>query len=206
MGFSRMSTPSSDKQKQILAIDLDDVLATSNEVLNDFINERYGTSYKLDDYNGGSLKDIWKISWPEVKQRLDVFDKELGQSAIKPDAETVEVLRKLKTKYDLVIITARHSYFRESTLVWVEDQLENLIHGTHFTVIDDDNVITKAQAMRNIGAFCLIDDNVEHCEIAAAEGLEAILFGELPWNKNAILPPGVRRAKNWQEVAEYFNV
>ncbi len=179
-----MSTLSTDKQKPILAVDLDDVLATSNEVLNNFINERYGTSYKLDDYNGGSLKDIWKISWLEVKQRLDVFDKEVGQGAIKPDPETIVVLKKLKVKYDLVIITARHS---------------------HFTVIDDDTVVTKAHAMREIGAFCLIDDNVEHCEIAAAEGLEAILFGELPWNRNAILPPGVRRAKNWQEVAEYFD-
>jgi hypothetical protein len=59
---------------------------------------------------------------------------------------------------------------------------------------------------QEIGAGYLIDDNVEHCRLAAEAGVKALLFGEYGWNKHLPTPPGVERVKDWKDVTDYFNV
>lgn len=68
-----------------------------------------------------------------------------------------------------------------------------------------DQKATKAAICTSIGASYLIDDNLEHCALAAESGLDCLLFGEYGWNKAEILPKGVTRVKDWHAVLEYFN-
>ena len=64
--------------------------------------------------------------------------------------------------------------------------------------------MTKAEICAEIGADYLVDDQPKHCLAAAKAGIKTILFGDYKWNRDTKLMPNMVRAKNWQEVLEYF--
>jgi hypothetical protein len=56
----------------------------------------------------------------------------------------------------------------------------------------------KVKTLRAIGASLLIDDNARQIRRAADAGVPAVLFGNLPWNRDIAWP---RRARAWADVA-----
>jgi len=64
---------------------------------------------------------------------------------------------------------------------------------------------TKNDVIKQIGADYLIDDQPKHCIAAAKAGIKTVLFGDYKWNRDLKLRKNMVRARNWQEVLEYFN-
>jgi 5'(3')-deoxyribonucleotidase len=117
----------------------------------------------------------------------------------------LDVIAELKKKYRLVIVSARFGTQIEDTHHWLEKHLPGVFDGIHFMEMwDEDKKTTKAKVCQEIGAGYLIDDNVEHCGLAAEEGIQALLFGDYGWNRAEDVHPGVVRVKDWHAVAAYF--
>jgi uncharacterized HAD superfamily protein len=198
-------------KKPIIAVDIDDVLFDENMAVLRFVNEQYGLSLTAEDYDidapyWGYWEKVWKVSDDEGAKRYEAYI----ASGVKLNhhvmSGAVESIKRLKKQYRLVIITARDDRQVELTHAWLDKHFPGVFDEIAFVhVWSGDIKASKAVIASKLEVSYLIDDNAEHCKLAAEAGIEAILFGDYGWNRSVELVDGVTRARNWQEVTEYFN-
>ncbi|HSX53197.1 MAG TPA: hypothetical protein VLF90_02400 [Patescibacteria group bacterium] len=196
--------------KQVIAVDIDDVLSDSATGFIEFSNKRWGTKLHVDDY----IEDwatMWKVSHKESQKRAqDMYGPEVVAN-FKNDESALQVLLTLKKNYSLVITTSRSRYVQKDTSDWLARHYKGVFDAIHHagfydTYTPESTKQTKAELLKSVGADFIIDDHPKHCFAAAEAGIEAILFGDYKWSRDIKkLPPRVTRAQNWQEVLEYFN-
>lgn len=198
------------ENKPIVAVDVDDVISDQVENIRAFANNRYGHNHTIEDYKvegpyWGYWQHVWGVSSDEDRRRMSKYNEnELSnQQLIKG---SVGALKKLKKDYTLVIITSRDESLTEKTHLWLEKHFPDVFDSIHFVPIWEDGTrATKATICREIGAGYLIDDNPEHCNLAAKVGVTSLLFGSYGWQQNAKMHKDVVRVADWKEVLEYFN-
>jgi 5'(3')-deoxyribonucleotidase len=197
-------------KKQTIAVDVDDVLATSADGWVRHSNQRWGTHLTVDDYqeNWGAM---WNVDHEEfLRRRNQLFDEGVIQT-FAPYLEAKAVLVALGEHYKLVITSSRNSVLREDTLDWLNQHFGSVFEEIHLAGIYDAgdpnaHLLTKAGLLTTIGADFLIDDQPKHCLAAAEAGMQTVLFGEYPWNRDiGVLPTGVTRCKDWAAIQEYFD-
>lgn len=198
--------------KQIIAIDLDDVLGAENEAVRLFANERYGLNHAPEDYladgdYGSYWEGIWRVDETEAKKRYEEYVAAGGKYHHELIPGTEDAVIMLKQHYELVIVTVRGNRHIEATKKWVQRHFPDVFKGIEFVPLWDtaDKKATKASICEKIGASYLIDDHIGHCRLAAEAGIQCLLFGDYGWNRKVDLPPRVVRARDWQEVLEYFD-
>lgn len=194
--------------KQVIAIDIDDVLADQAEAFLEYSNKTWGTQLKLDDYTE-HLVELWSISLEEVERRAQQYHQSGTMRQFRHKSEALPILKALKHKYDLVVVTSRRLQVKDETLDWINEHFSDVFSDIHFagffdTLDHDKWKMTKADIVRQIGASYLIDDQLKHCYATADVGIETILFGEYHWNTVETLPPRVYRCANWTAVGDYF--
>lgn len=198
--------------KPIIAVDIDEVLARFADAFIEFCNARWETNLKPDDYTE-HWSELWRLDDVETDQRSKyLYETDVFRNPKRID-EAENVLRKLANNYDLVILTSRHRAITRDTTDWVKEHFGGLFKEIHFAGIWDDIEksiderfqATKAEVAKQISADYLIDDNPKHCFAAAEAGITSILFGDYKWNRDTKLTANMVRAKNWQEVLEYFD-
>jgi 5'(3')-deoxyribonucleotidase len=201
--------------RQIIAVDLDDVLSATAEGFALYSNERWGGDHKADSY----LEEwavFWGVSLEEALKRSTEYHASNAVTRYRHIEQALPVLGHLTSRYDMVVVTSRRSALKKHTDAWLEKYFPGLFQEVRYAGIWDashktDQEVrarlnqTKAEICREIGADYLIDDHPKHCIGAAEAGLKAVLFGEYKWNRVAKLPTGVTRARNWGEVKEYFD-
>lgn len=199
--------------KPVIAIDVDDVLSSQIEVFIEFSNIYFGTSLTLDDFQEPGeywsyYSQIWKISKEEGDRRYRQFI-EAGYPVRQAITDEVkDAIERLRQHYTLEIVTSRDAETSEPTKEWLLAYFPDVFRGIHFTTLWDETSkqVSKARICQEIGASYLIDDNAEHCNLAAEIGVKSLLFGEWGWNKYQDLHPEVLRVDNWKSVLEFFNV
>ncbi len=190
--------------KQIIAVDMDDVLALHAEAFVEFSNKHYGTDLTKETYDE-RWANLWHVDNDEIERRALEFHTPENIAAYGRIDEAVPALKKLCETYELVIVTARSKNAIEATYAWLDKHFPGIFSGVHFVPIwEPGNTVTKAQICREIGAEYLIDDVVRHCDLAMQGGIQALLFGNYNWNRGEI-EPGVVRVQNWTAVQEYFD-
>jgi 5'(3')-deoxyribonucleotidase len=190
--------------KQSIAVDLDDVLACTAEALIAFSNAQYGTNFSIADYDEEWAR-LWNIGQAEVEKRSLEFHIPQNVLAFKVKTAAKPAIRKLSQKYELYIVTARSRRLINITKQWVEQHFGACFSDMHFVPIwEMSNQVTKSDICKQIGATYLIDDLPEHCNIAAANGITSILFGDYSWNHNRQVVPNVIRCADWSAVLSYF--
>lgn len=196
--------------KKVIAVDLDDVLASSAQNFVEYSNKRWGTRLTVEDYDE-HWGEMWGIDHRQTKQRADHIYRSKIQADIKHFDDAQLVLKKLTDKYKLVITTSRHRLVQKITEEWLDTYFKGVFDNVHFAGIWDQGHdadvainLTKAELCRKVGATYLIDDHPKHCFAAAEVGVDALLFGDYRWNRSVTLPERVTRVRDWQEVERYF--
>lgn len=190
-----------DYATHIIAVDLDDVLAAHVEAFVEFRNSRYATNITTEEYNDHWL-NIWgDVSHDEIVARAAEFHthESVVMYEVKPGAQ--DAIATLARDNDLYIVTARPKQIVDASLEWIDMHFPGIFKDVLFVPIwDPANTKTKADICKEIGATYLIDDIPRHCDIAAAAGITAILFGDYSWNRSHDLTDGVIRCKTWADV------
>lgn len=195
--------------KQIIAVDVDEVISVHAPSLVAFSNKRWGTHLTVEDFTENWV-EMWGIDQEEVLKRHDVLVQE-GQARNQPAMEgAFDVLTSLAHDYELVITTARRTVLMKDTEDWVQEHFPGIFRDLHFAGIWDEpreggHLQTKADLLKKIGAHYLIDDQPKHCLAAAEIGIEALLFGNYPWNSDVADAKNVTRVCDWQAVKAYFD-
>lgn len=195
--------------RPVIAVDIDDVIAAHAPAFVEYSNHKWNTHLEVSDYHD-HWGEVWRVDHNEQEKRAVEYH-ESGFIETYPAIDGAsEALKKLRTGYKLVIVTTRRVTIDPLTRRWIEKYYPGVFEEVHFAGIwdkaDRNSIkLTKADLAKQIGGNYLIDDQIKHCFAAAEVGIEALLFGDYPWNQVDKLPPGVTRVKNWQEVLEYFD-
>lgn len=197
-----------------IAIDLDDVISSQTTVFIQFSNQNFGTTLTDEDFQRpgdywGYYEKIWEVEHEEAGRRFKQFLDEQYPLRQVVEPEVLQALSLLERNFRLEIITARGLDFEAITLQWLKQQAPNIFADIHFVDLWSHKLgerATKGRICQLIGAGYLIDDNAEHCNLAAEVGIKGLLFGEFGWNKYSSLHPLVTRVSNWADVLEYFDV
>lgn len=195
-----------------IAIDIDDVLADGTGQLIASVNERHGLSLTSQDYHavGGEFWGYYERVWQahgvaEVVKYADVAEEMRRDQSLVPLLPGAEfAIRQLTERFRVVFITARPVAWEAATRRWFtmhfnNDDIELYFAGSH----DGTMALNKGQQAVKLGAKLLIDDNIDNCQTALDEGLEAILFGDYGWHGE--VPAGMLRCKDWPAVLEYLD-
>ena len=195
--------------KPIIAVDIDDVLAANAEGFVEFSNKRWGTNLTVEDYDEHWGR-VWQVNQKEWEKRNEDYVNLGVMRTYRHFNEAKPILKKLGARYKLVVVTSRRIQQKKDTLDWIDRYFKDIFDDIHFTGIWDKiqhsaNNVTKTELIKRLGADYLIDDQPKHCITAAEAGITALVFGDYTWNHNIELKPRMIRAKNWQEVLEYFD-
>ncbi|HSH18138.1 MAG TPA: hypothetical protein VK978_02035 [Candidatus Saccharimonadales bacterium] len=197
--------------KQIIAFDIDDVLADSTEYWRVQINRRAGLQLEPEHWRvsgeySGYYTRIWEEHGISHVFSVDEIDAQMetDQSGLRAMPEALEVLSKLSKHYTLAVVTARNSSQEQETRRWL-----STVYPTIFDTVIFANgsrglaVKNKGDICREIGASWLIDDNPGHCKDALDKGVQAVLYGTYGWHVD--VPTDMVHCRTWQDIEEYFD-
>ena len=193
--------------KPTIAVDIDEVLFPHAPTLLDYHNSEHGTSFTIDQMTMYRLQqlteDSEEVTFEKIKAYLDTHHYSQG----KPVKGAIDAIKQLRMRFRLVLITARNPFYRGYTEKFIERHFAGLFDDLRYThTLDDpDTRIPKSTLCRELEGVALIDDHLHNAIDCAEAGIQAILFGDYPWNQADELPEGVVRVKDWQGVLEYFD-
>jgi len=194
----------SDKQKRIIGIDIDDVLIdTHGSRLNDFYNDRFGTSWKKEDYFSIKLEEVWGNTKEEAAALVEEYINSNYHDSSPPHEYAKEAIAELSKHNSLVLITARKEEMREKTLAIIQTHFPDTFSEVHFTnhYFAGDKAVKKSDVCKELGVSIFIDDTLHNAEDISAAGIPVLLLDQ-PWNQADALPPLVTRVFSWKEILE----
>jgi 5'(3')-deoxyribonucleotidase len=198
-------------KKQIIAVDVDDVLADTTEFWRLEVNRRAGISLEPEHWRvPGEYSGYYERLWQShgVAELISIEDidaiMKADQSKVPVMAEAKRILHKLAKSYNLVVVTARNTDQKESTWKWLDAVFPGIFSEIYFNYDEKTEVKrTKGEVCADIGASWLIDDHPGHCRDAMDKGVGAILYGTYGWHVE--VPERVVRCKTWKDVEKYFD-
>jgi 5'(3')-deoxyribonucleotidase len=167
--------------KPVLAIDCDDVLCHYIPSLLHWHNQLYQTNYSLCDVKSGKLEQLWQCDAKQTVDKINAFSQTEEYGQLLPIVGAAEALHKLKTRYELVIVTARDfELTHKATELWIETHFSGLFTSIHYG-------FDKASICKKLNAQALIDDSMKNITNCSRVLQKVILFtheGQYPWSEN----------------------
>lgn len=190
------------KEKQIIGVDLDDVLADYCNPLIEFHNQTFGTNLSRQEFKSYRLWEVWGGTQEEATRKVYLFHSTDYFKNIAPVRGSLEGVDVLTKHYNLVIITSRFTDFMEHTRQWLNNFFPNKFSEVYFT--NHWNLITggtykkKSDLCLEIGAKVIIEDSIEYALDCTKVGIKTILLDN-PWNQYKKVR-GINRVKSWKQV------
>lgn len=189
--------------KKSIAIDLDEVIVETAPKIIAYYNKKYGTKMQLKDYYSHDYKNTWQT--PDVEtaiKRVNSYLETKEYTNSEPVTMAVDVIHRLKKKYNLYIITGRPDFVEQATRSWLHKHFPEIFEDVIFSnFYDPTKVRHKGDICKELGVGLLIDDHLGHILNVSKVGINGFLFGDFPWNTAQRLPVNVRRVKDWGEIA-----
>lgn len=192
-------------KRQIVAVDIDDVLLNSADLLMGGYNLRFGTSLTRADYYSKDVGKLGVAHWDEAAERFRVFQESEVFTDAEPDPEAVESVTNLALYYDFVGVTSRPEFIKDQTDKWIKKRfggnIPRVIH-TSFVMGASNHVgtlLTKAEVCKQIGASYMVEDHLHHAVPVAETGTRVFLVDQV-WNQKNDLPSTVTRVQGWKEI------
>jgi uncharacterized HAD superfamily protein len=188
--------------KPVIAIDIDEVLFGFTQRFLAYHNRQYQTNFALHQLTTTAFHTVMGGTADDDKRKVGEFQLEAGNLDGEPVPRAIEVLKRLKTANELVIITARHANIEQQTRTWLERTFPDTFTDIHFANYWDENRPRRSKGVlcRDLGVQIIIDDQPSYIIDCLEYGVKGILFGDYPWNREVINHPDVRRVMDWCEV------
>lgn len=188
-------------QREVIAVDMDDVVVETAQAIIDHVNTNYGASMTIERFY---TRDPAPWGAPDIDtavRRVNSYLETEDYFQNTPIKESITALRAIKKIHKLYIVTGRPDFTELATRQWLEEHLPDLFEDVVFTnYFNPEKVRTKGDICRELGATVLVDDHIDHCISALEAEVKPLLFGRYPWNDTEELPEGIIRVDHWPGV------
>ena len=191
--------------KPVIAIDIDDVLIPHESLLVAQYKKHIDAAYPHSDMYSFDLTAQSEKVRARVVQVMTNYIASEEFFTVAPVKEAGAALVLLKQAYRLVIVSVRADFMVDRTKRWLEQHFPKTFEDTRFVQVAEwgqGPKQSKLNLLQELGVSVLIDDNLRHATMAAAEGIKVLLFGDYPWNKTDNLPKDIIRVRDWDEVVK----
>lgn len=192
--------------KPIIAVDIDDVIYPMVPSLIEYLDTEHKVRLSEHDFAEYDIRKVWGGGPVEAAA---IFEKYIEKSGIQiaPIRGAKEALHTLSLKFDVIVMTARDISSFPKTHDWITHHFPDIFKDVHLlgNRHDSTTIRGKAEVCKELGVYCLVDDNLGHVLTTNELGIKTILFGNYPWNQSSDLPVNIFRANNWQEVVEHLS-
>ncbi|HEY2004126.1 MAG TPA: hypothetical protein VGH44_03330 [Candidatus Saccharimonadia bacterium] len=191
--------------RQIIAVDCDDVLVETAPLILSHYNKTYGTHLELKDMYSRDLS-VWGVldSVTAIARVEDYLATNEYRNAI-PLQEAIDVTSRLANKHELHIITGRTEFLSAATQDMLGRYFPGIFQSVEFTGFFGNKARSKADVCQELSADYLIDDHLHHAKLVAKVGIKVLVFGNYPWNQAQTLPKNILRVKDWFEVEKVLD-
>lgn len=192
--------------RPVIAVDIDDVLFPFIEGLAEYHNDLKGTQLTADDFTTYRLSEVWGGTLEETEEIVHTFLAADHRLRLQPRDGVKKALERLKSDFDVVLVTARNQAFEAPTAAWLRYHLPDLFADVMFAgnPYDGRPYRPKGVICQELGARLLIDDHPSNLLSAAECGVDGILFGSKAWS---VLETPVSRivpCSDWDAVLRYI--
>ena len=189
-----------EKDKNLIGIDLDEVVADFVMTFIDFYKDTYGRRIlfeKIKTYN------FWEHGLDKNREEairlVDEFYNSRYFNKIPLIDGVGQAIDKLSLEKRIYIVTSRPKRFKDKT----EAFINNHFFGKEIRVVyssdfHKENGSTKAEICTNLGIRDFIEDNLEYARECAERGVRVFLYDK-PWNMRK-LDRRIIRVKSWKEI------
>jgi uncharacterized HAD superfamily protein len=186
-------------RKGRLCIDIDNVIARTDEVMRQVIREFTDGRVDLDyndiiefDYHKCIDRNGRNITKGEWKSIHDLFSEPRYLWTIQPEEGVHDHLVKLSGKFDIHFTTSRLPRARRTTIEWLENY-DFPAHDLHF--------LKHGEKHSSLGQFiAAVEDHYEQAIEFAKSGTPCYIL-EHPWNRAKPVIADVHWVKNWSALA-----
>ena len=186
--------------KPVLAIDFDDTLVYNAQLVIDAYNAQNDAEISLNDVYVAEKYGNPEHGWHHNREEARIWIRDFLVSnegiANAPLPGTMEALTALKERYDLWVVTGRNTTWQEGTEKWLARHMPDMFTGVRYC-----GDTPKSVVCQEIDASIIIDDSPYYLSFCVKAGMQAILFGDYPWNANAPTA-GITHVSDWNEVTE----
>lgn len=192
----------------MIGIDLDDTLLKFVPNFIPYLNKKYGTDYRYEDFYTFEFWDFLAEDIPEYSRDKgieDVYD--FTDSTpfweFNPIKGAQDAVKELKDIDDLVIVTARSSSIAEKTEMSLDAYFKGFFNDIFYTkqVSIYEEGISKGDICDKIGIDIFIDDALHNAVDCSRNGREVYLLNR-PWNKDKEDTNGFIRMDYWEDIVE----
>ena len=183
----------------IIAIDLDDILASTLERFIQFHNEKFSTNLTINDFTSYELQNIEGISNKEEAKRLKLFDNSKYFDTISPLKGSQTSISQLSKNHDIIVITARTRSVAKKTTAWIKKNFPEIKRVVFISEGYKHYCKMKSEVCKKVGAEVIIEDKKVFVEDCVSAGIKVFMFN-YPWNKEIEDHPLIVRVNSWEEV------
>ena len=171
----------------ILCIDVDNVLGNLQEVVTNLFNERYGTTYTLDDFTDYNIENV--LSVKEAITMKEMYSENGIYNYIKPIAGSQDALQKLiNDGHQVYLVTDAIPKIYNEKVEWI----------CHFYPFVDSTHIVAMKHKHLFKCDVMIEDNVQN--LIAGVHYNRICM-DYPWNRKVHdCAYDIHRCSDWEQV------
>lgn len=185
-----------------IGIDIDEVLANMNFVLNQYQYEVHGNEFTRESYKNFALHHSWNCTREEADKIFEDFMDSHQFSRMVPIEGSVEATKKLvEDGHELVIVTARNLRIFDETIDWLDKHFPELFSNVHVSQSKKQPGKRKWEICRDENIDVMIDDGPHIITDCSRNGIKSIVM-DGPWNRSVSDSDIIFRAKSWNDVLE----
>ena len=183
--------------KPTIAWDFDDVLVDCTNAWVKWANSNGYGPITRKSFKTYDLRDTLKVSTPEYKKILESFFISNEFINIKPRLGMIQIITKLTTICDHIIITGRPQSTTQITHNTIKNNFSTKIKKCHMVGTDPLNyeLSTKWQICVKEGCNIIIEDAPFHAKTCAEHGI-FVIMPKQPWNQNFSHKNIIKTTKN----------
>ncbi|MCD6579652.1 hypothetical protein J7L48_09250 [bacterium] len=184
--------------KKVIGIDIDSVLADSDQVFTKELERITGKKLFRSDNSPFKYEEAFDLDDKTISKFWQDFTAKRGWQKIPVMPNSVETVKRLKNQdYYIIIISARPPKIEAQTKEWLKI---NNIYYDELYLTDYKEKINYITHLSNLKYF--IEDHPDFAYQFAEKGVKVLLF-DWPWNKN-VSHKNIIRVKNWIEIQNIF--
>lgn len=178
----------------VLAVDIDNCICNLQEVITSLFNERYGTSYTLNDFTAYDVMQV--LPMEDAIKMQEMYGESGLYDLVKPIPGSQEALQKL-------IHDGHQVYLVSDVIPKTYGEKVEFVHR-YFPFIDDAHIISMEHKWM-FRCDTMIEDNLAN--LLTKPYYHRICFN-WPWNQQAETKDwtyGITRCYNWDDIVEAVN-
>ena len=190
-----------------IAIDFDDTIFPTIKKFLEYNNEKYKSKTEIKQLEHSSAYKLIGIKKEEMIKRFIEFTNTKRHKEIMPIKDSIQVIKKLKQKHELFIITARNKKTKNGTMFLIDKYHKDNFKEIIFLDYTNNKKDEKFEICKKIGVNLIIEDDPTNAISCAENGIKVLLFNNEDknyWSKTKD-HKNIKLIKTWKEIEKHIN-